>query len=223
MAPILGYWNIRAYAQPIRLLLAHVGVEFEDKKYNMRPNFSKSEFHDEKHTLGLDFPNLPYYIDGEVRLSQSIAILRHIARQHGLDGATNDEKTRIDLVEQQLLDYRQAATVCFYYPNHDELAGPYREALPGKLEALSNFLGGRKWLAGDNLSYVDFLAYEWLDVHQLFEANCLDAFPSLLKYKRQFEALPNVEKYMKSDKFMKWPLNNDQAKWGHRGQPYPGK
>ncbi|KAI1306054.1 Glutathione S-transferase Mu 1 [Halotydeus destructor] len=222
MAPILGYWNIRGLAQSIRLMLAHVGVEFEDKKYNLGPNFERNEFHDIKHTLGLAFPNVPYYIDGDVKLSQSIAIMRYIARQHGLEGVTNEEKTRIALIEQQLVDYRSAAGPVFYSPNYDQLAGPYREGLPAKLKALSDFLGDRKWLSGDNVSYVDFIAYEYLDVHKLFQPGLLDSFPNLVKYVAQFEALPNVEKYMKSDKFMKWPANNDPAKWGQRSQPYPG-
>lgn len=36
---------------------------------------------DEKYTLGLDFPNLPYLIDNEkdVRLTQSMAIMRYLA------------------------------------------------------------------------------------------------------------------------------------------------
>ncbi|KAI1305905.1 Glutathione S-transferase Mu 1 [Halotydeus destructor] len=220
MPVILGYWNIRAYAQPIRNLLAHVGVEFEDKQYDLR--LSKNcGYYEEKETLGLDFPNLPYYIDGDVRLSQSVAILRYIGRQHGLDGVTNEEKTRIDLVEHQLLDYRAAGTEVFYSANFDQLVGRYRQALPAKLKALSNFLGNRKWLSGENLSYIDFLAYEYLDVRSAFEPGCLDAFPNLANYVTRFEALPNVEKYMKSDKFMKYPINGDSAKWGGRNQPNP--
>jgi glutathione S-transferase len=36
---------------------------------------------DEKFTLGLDFPNLPYIIDAEkdVKLTQSMAIMRYVA------------------------------------------------------------------------------------------------------------------------------------------------
>ena len=43
---------------------------------------------------GLEFPNLPYYIDGDVKLTQSSAILRHIAREHGLMGKTGKEMDR---------------------------------------------------------------------------------------------------------------------------------
>ncbi|KAI1306062.1 Glutathione S-transferase Mu 5 [Halotydeus destructor] len=221
MAPLLGYWNLRGLAQAIRNLLAHADVDYEDKLYITSQG--RDQWLADKATLGLDFPNLPYYVDGDVKLSQSIAILRYIARQHGLDGVTNEEKVRIDLAEQQLVEYQIDASRMFYSPNHHELAGPYREGLPAKLQALSDFLGDRKWLSGDNLSYADFLAHEYLDIHKLFEPGCLDSFPKLSSYVTQFEALPNVEKYVKSDKYMKWPANGDRAKWGGSRQPYPGQ
>lgn len=31
MAYTLGYWNIRGLAQPIRFLLAHLSIEYNDK------------------------------------------------------------------------------------------------------------------------------------------------------------------------------------------------
>ena len=51
----------------MRLLLAYTETEHEEKFYEMgpAPHFDKSEFHKVKDTIGLDFPNLPYYIDGE--------------------------------------------------------------------------------------------------------------------------------------------------------------
>ena len=33
--PTLGYWNILGRADPIRTMLTHLGVEFEDKQYVM--------------------------------------------------------------------------------------------------------------------------------------------------------------------------------------------
>jgi glutathione S-transferase len=45
-----------------------------------------------KHTLGLDFPNLPYFIDGDLKLTQSDAILLHVAKQARLMGATDEAR-----------------------------------------------------------------------------------------------------------------------------------
>ena len=39
-------------------------------------------------------------------------------------------------------------------------------------------------------------------------------FKNLLAFKANFEALPNVAAYIKSDRFMAGPCNNKMAKWG---------
>ena len=76
--PVLCYWDIRGLAQPVRLLLAYTGTEYEDKLLSCgpAPDYDKSCWFDNKFSFGLDFPNLPYYIDGDVKLTQSNAILR---------------------------------------------------------------------------------------------------------------------------------------------------
>ena len=224
MAPLtLGYWNVRGYAQPIRLLLEHAGAEYEDIRYNVGPppDYDRKEWLDVKFTLGLDFPNNPYIIDGDVRLTQSIAVLRYVGRKFGLAPKTEAEQVRADLVEQQILDWRSKQSQTFYNPDYDNLKAAYLEGLKENVQALSKFLGDRDWLVGSNLTYVDFLAYEWLDVNRLFSPGLLDSVPNLQKYVERLEALPNVSKYMKSSKFLKWPINGPMAKWGGASMPSP--
>merc|ERR1712226_1487324 len=76
--PELAYWAIRGLAQPIRLLLAYTGTKFVDTKYQVAgtaPNFDKSCWFDIKFSLGLDFPNLPYFKDGREKLAATLASL----------------------------------------------------------------------------------------------------------------------------------------------------
>ena len=53
-------------------MLAYTGTtdDVEEVKYQFGagPDFDRSEWLKVKFTLGLDFPNLPYYIDGSVSL-----------------------------------------------------------------------------------------------------------------------------------------------------------
>lgn len=81
----LAYWAIRGLAQPIRLLLEYVQVPYEDKLFEQgkAPDFDKSCWFDVKDTILGDYPmpNLPYLIDGDLVITQSNAIVRHIARQ----------------------------------------------------------------------------------------------------------------------------------------------
>jgi hypothetical protein len=75
----LCYWKIRGLAQNARLLLAYFGVEFEDYHYTS----SDKWFLEDKLHLGLDFPNLPYLIDGEFNITESGAIYRYIIKKWG--------------------------------------------------------------------------------------------------------------------------------------------
>ena len=224
MAPIvLGYWDIRGFAQPIRLMLAAVGADFKEEFHSMGPEFSKEAWFKVKPTLPLDFPNLPYLYDGDVKISQSISIMRYIARKFGLWPENEKQAIRADLVEQQLADWRTANVHLFYdTKNFDTLKEDYKtKELPAKIQSLSKFLGDNEWLVGDKMTYVDFFAYEWLDVQKTFWPQVLDSTPNLKKLVEKIEAIPKVKEFMKSKDFMKWPINNNQAAWGSRLHPAP--
>merc|ERR1711990_277543 len=92
----LGYWNCRGLAQPIRLLLEFCGEDYKETRYEIgdAPGYSQSEWTDVKDHLELAIPNLPYLVHGELRLTQSNAILRYLARMHGLVGENEQEQAR---------------------------------------------------------------------------------------------------------------------------------
>ena len=73
--PVLGYWDLRGYTGPVRHLLNYVGEEFEDKLYTIgpMPELKRDEWRlKDKTELDLDFTNLPYWIDGDIRITQVI-------------------------------------------------------------------------------------------------------------------------------------------------------
>lgn len=86
--PTLAYWNTRCLDQSIRNLLIYKGVEFQNRRFEFgHPlDFQNSEWLEEKFTSGLTFPSLSYYKDGSVKLTQSLAILQHLARKYDLVG-----------------------------------------------------------------------------------------------------------------------------------------
>ena len=58
--PVLGYYGFRGLAQPIRFLLAHLGIQYTELLIENHEHWEQS-----KDKFGLPFPNLPCYIDEE--------------------------------------------------------------------------------------------------------------------------------------------------------------
>ncbi|KAM5293642.1 glutathione S-transferase Mu 4-like [Glossophaga mutica] len=218
MAMTLGYWDIRGLAHAIRLLLEYTDSSYEEKRYTMgdAPDFDRSQWLSEKFKLGLDFPNLPYLIDGAYRLTQSNAILRYIARKHNLCGETEEEKIHIDILENEVMDIRMHNIRICYSPDFEKLKPEYLMVLPEKMKLFSQFLGKRSWFAGDKLTYVDFLAYDVLDVLRMFEPKCLDAFPNLKDFLVRFEGLKKISAYMKSSRFLRTPVYSKASMWSNK-------
>ena len=215
--PVLGYWDIRGLAQPIKLLLAYTGTEYQDKRFpcGPGPEFDRSQWFDNKFSFGLDFPNLPYYIDGDVKLSQSNAILRYIARKHDMLGKTDKEKAMVDMMAEETMDLRNAWIGLCYNPDFENLKEGYLNNLGPKMQQFSKFLASKPWFAGQSMTFVDFVMYELIDIHQQLVPNCVQNYPNLERFQERFERLPKIAMFMKSPQFMKAPLNNKMAKFGY--------
>lgn len=75
---ILGYWSLRGRGQVLRLLLAFTGADWEDKVYTGPEKWFGNG---DKASLGLPFPNLPYLIKDDLKLTESAAIAKYIIKK----------------------------------------------------------------------------------------------------------------------------------------------
>nr|XP_009862354.1 glutathione S-transferase Mu 3-like [Ciona intestinalis] len=214
--PVLAYWDIRGLAEPVRLMLQHSGVNYEDKRYvcGDAPDYDRSSWTNVKNTIGLDFANLPYYIDGDVKLTESFAIMKYIGRKNGLVPVTEEEMYRADMSEGVISDFRKSFTMMCYMPDHEKRKANFFDQLPGKLVLFEKFLNEKTWLAGDKLTYVDFAMCEILDHICMMEPTSLDKHEKVKKYYEKFFKLEKVAEYRKSSAFKKLPVNNKMANWG---------
>ena len=212
---VLGYWAIRGLAHPIRTLLAHTGTPFTEVLYGDGPEEEARWAVDKKAMSGsYAFPNLPFYDDGSVKLTQSVAIMRYIGRKHGLCGSSDlaseggDSATACDLWVYQALDFRRAisATVYTGSPSVEALRD---DILPGWLSGFEAALGDKQFAAGV-LTIADFMLCESLaHVRALLAAkggvlNALAPYPRLSGLLDRFEALPNVAAAAQGTKALAW-------------------
>ena len=63
--------------------MAYLNVDFDCDEYEQGdgPEFSKEPWFSVKPTLGFDFPNLPYLIDDDLKLTETFGIHRYIANK----------------------------------------------------------------------------------------------------------------------------------------------
>jgi len=219
MPVVFGYWKLRGLGQPVRYLLEFTGTDWEDKYYfpGPAPDYDTNEWTTkDKFSLGLPFPNLPYLIDGDVKLTQSKAIIKYIARKHDLVGTTEEERIRIDIMDGVGEDFRGGFAKLCYDPNFDNLKKDYVAALPGKVQSFSDYLGDADWFAGANLSWVDFAMYEILDQHRILAPEVMKEFGSIQKFLARFEKLPKIAAYLSSPRFFKGPLMGRTASFGNK-------
>ncbi|XP_043198432.1 glutathione S-transferase Mu 4-like [Amphibalanus amphitrite] len=212
----LGYWKIRGRAQSIRLLLEYTAERYSETFYQCgpAPDYDKSGWLQVKESMGLDFPNLPYLIHDGNRLTQTNAILRYIGRRHDMVGKTEEDHMRLDLLDNQLMDFRNGFSRLCYSADFEKLRPEYIKTALVTIGRFSKFLGEKDWLVGEKPTVVDFLFYELLDCHRILEASLLKTFDNLVRYVKRFEDLPRIKAYMASDRFMRAPLNNTIATFG---------
>ena len=100
------------------MVLHYVNEEHEDNVYLFDERVGWA---DKKFTLGLPFPNLPYYIDGDLKLTQSNAILRHLGRKYNLYGANDQDYSVVDMLIDTSHDLKIALAMIAYNPDFDKL------------------------------------------------------------------------------------------------------
>ncbi|MDG2749267.1 glutathione S-transferase family protein, partial [Vibrio parahaemolyticus] len=66
------------------------------------------------------------------------------------------------------------------------------------------------------ITYVDFLVYDVLDQHRIFEPKCLDAFPNLKDFLARFEGLKKISAYMTSSRYLSTPIFSKLAQWSNK-------
>eukprot|EP01080_Neovahlkampfia_damariscottae_P004927 gene4927-8524_t len=214
---VLGYWKIRGLASPIRFLLAILKINFKQELYEEKlvdGKWSKTEWFDVKSNLGLDFPNLPYIIDGDIKMTHATAILRYIARKYGLVCKTEEEQIRVEMVEQEGRDFGGSFTRLCYNPNSNEDSKDsyFQKEAPVYLDKFERFLGERKYFAGDSMSHADIFLFDLLDQMMCVHPKLLENHKNLQRFYNQFNEMEQVQAFRKDSNYIAAPLNNPHAK-----------
>lgn len=200
----LGYWGIRGLGQVPRLLLAYSGLSWNNKAYVTR----EAWFDEDKKNLGLTFPNLPYLVDGDFKVTESRAIALYIIKKSGktdLLGKTVQDEALVESIIGVITDLRHALIPLVFDPTwKDKIAGVIGKGTP-KLAELQKFYGEREFAVG-YLSYADFVISEFSYYVEHITPELFTQHPFLKRVRDAVEAQPEIKAYYASDKATKGPF-----------------
>ncbi|XP_020648083.1 glutathione S-transferase P [Pogona vitticeps] len=202
----LVYFPVRGRGEATRLLLADQGQQWTEDVVTGEI-WQKGDL--KKSCL---FGQLPKFQDGDFVLYQSNAILRHLARNHGLYGENAREATLLDMVNDGVEDMR-LKYVRLIYQNYDAGKAEYIEALPGQLRPFETLLaqndGGKGFIVGKKISFVDYNLLDILHLHLVLAPDCLASFPLLAGYVQRLNNRPQLKAYLESDARKQRPINGN--------------
>lgn len=217
--PTLVYWDICGLAQSIRLVLECTGIDYVDVRLDPGvPGTAsyKQEWFARKPDLssaGCRFPNLPYLLEKDCKLSQSNAILTHLGRKFGLIGPNPDV---VDLVLAQTTDFDHILTgAC--YRDFPAVKQYIETKLASALGEWRLVLSDKQFMTGEAITVADLKIYETLRKVKIFEAHFETAkflaFPTLQGFLDRIESHPPIAAYLNSAAYMARPLNNPHAQF----------
>ena len=196
----LHYFNGRGYGETSRLVFAAAGQKFEDIRYEHTPD--SWDAHKAEMPLG-QVPVLD--VDG-VKIPQSKAIARFLAKQFKLAGKDNLEQAEVDAVVDTLYDL---ATVMIPVRRESDEAKKQEltkkflaEDLPKhlkNLEVLGKLYGnGSPFFVGNQLTWADLLFYDFGENLLAVDENCLNNYSWLKQNRAEVAKQPKIAEYLKN-------------------------
>lgn len=200
----LGYWAVRGVAQVSRHLLAYTATPFENVLYVAREKW----FEEDKNKLGFDFPNLPYLIDGDFKLTESSAINHYIINRSGkteLLGKDAHDRAEVNKLLSVFNDASKDIRALTWNKDYETVKGAVLEKVKGKLDGLQHYLGQKDWFLG-YLTYVDFVIAEGSYTFEAIYPNEYKKYSFLGRIRRHFNHLPQIKAYYAKEDSFKGPF-----------------
>jgi glutathione S-transferase len=200
----LVYFPVRGRAQALRYMCLDNDIQLEEEVVQMADWASLKA----KTPLG----QLPVFHDGKLEIGQSNAILRYVARKHGLYGKNDNEATLIDMLNDQQEDVR-LSYLRLIYQQYDTEKDNYIKSIPEKLAVFEKFLkknnDGTGFFVGSQISFVDYTIFDLLDNLLVLSPTSLDTFPLLKAFHGRISTHEKLARYRQTDAFKKLPINGN--------------
>jgi glutathione S-transferase len=195
----LSYFNGRGLAECSRLIFAHAGQDFEDKRYSLERGPKGEYIRAEWDSVKGDASKFPFHkmptleVEGVV-IPQSKAIERFLAKRFKLLGRNDIDAAIIQSIVEQINDLRAEWRIRRAKPDAEKkeaIENYFTEYLPKELPQLELLLenSGTGFFKGKKISYADIAMYEWLGT---FTENVAELDKAIEKFDRIKKLRTNV-------------------------------
>jgi len=194
---------VSTVSRPVRLLIAEKGLDVEQEVVDLMTGAQYKEPFASVNPNGM----VPVLIDGDLKLTESSAILKYLADKFDLPEYPKDLKQRARVNE--VMDWFMANfyrdwgyNLCYpqMFPHHKRRSDEAQEAtVQWGLEKTQRWLqllndhwlgGGRKYLTGDRITIADYLGAGILGVSQVVRFD-LSKYPNVAAWFGRMQKLPH--------------------------------
>ncbi|XP_045535338.1 glutathione S-transferase [Papilio machaon] len=199
MAKKLHYFDLNGIAESIRYLLHYGGQKFEDIRYEVKT------WPDKNIKDMLPFGQLPLYEEGNMKLTQSLAIARYVALKVNLLPTDPWEQALLDSIVLTIYDFWTKVVAYFKEEDPKRKAELKREILEETIDFyFSRFekqLKDNKGYFNGKLSWVDFVLIGIVEASNLFlGVNIEKKYPTVDTLMKKILSLPGVKDYVATRK-----------------------
>ena len=196
----LTYWPLKGRGFPIRALLHHAGVTFDDIFIEgAKWPETKQKLNEQAH---FKYANLPFLQDNNNDpIFESMAILRYVARKYGYAAKDENGKIAEDVLQNVLNDLiNPIIQARFSQPENERKAKIEKtlESLYPKFAGIDHVLSKTKFLTGEKPNYVDFLLLQAGEVDQFFGGKLYEEYPRIKAHKEALLENQSLRKYYDS-------------------------
>lgn len=200
----LTYFKGRGRAETTRWMLAvnqitfvNVAIETPDQMAQLRASGR------------LPFDQMPLLeIDG-LRISQTTALVRSLARRGDLYGDGPEDALWCDMIAGVAADLAEPAIVAAFEPSAAVANTKLRQRLAKFGPRLEERLSGNGgFCAGRRLSFADVLLGEALTAFLELDSTILAGYPCLTRLQSEIVDLPGIRNYLASPQ--RWPIADEQ-------------
>ena len=197
LIPNVTYFDVRGRAEVIRIILEENSAPYTERRISI------DEWPELK--LNFTFGQIPVYEEGELLLNQTNAIYRYLGRKFDMYGDLLLEHVRCDMVQETFVEAQNNIADFYWNPEFEKLRDGYeKDELPPLLTRLQDLLVANPidsgfWV-GSRLSFVDIIAWHFLDHVRPFSLKTLQQFEELCQFKEMIESRPHIAAYLASDR-----------------------